>query len=70
VELLRDDQADDGVAEELEALVVAARRVRVLVEPRAVNEGAGKQGRVAKGEPEPFSELGRSTRRGRRLPRA
>jgi len=41
VERLGDDEADDGVPEELEALVVTGCLVRVLMEPRAVDEGAG-----------------------------
>jgi hypothetical protein len=43
VKHLRHDEADDGVTEELEALVVAGRLVRVLVEPRAVDERAGQE---------------------------
>ena len=69
VERLGDDEADDGVAEELEALVVADRVVRVLVLPRAVDERAGQERRVAKPEPEPLSGLGRVTRRASGLPR-
>jgi hypothetical protein len=69
VEGLRDHEADHRVAEELEALVVAGGLVGVLVEPRAVDEGAGEEGRVAEGQPEPLLELGRGPRRARRLPR-
>jgi hypothetical protein len=69
VERLGDHEADYGVAEELEALVVAGGLVRVLVLPRAVDERAGQERRVAKPEPEPLSELGRLTRRESVLPR-
>jgi hypothetical protein len=43
VERLGDHEADHGIAEELEALVVADRIVRMLVLPRAVDERAGQQ---------------------------
>jgi hypothetical protein len=69
VERLGDHQAHDGVAEELEALVVAARLVRVLVLPRAVDEGARQERGVAKLEPEPLGGIGRVTRRESVLPR-
>jgi hypothetical protein len=69
VERLGDHEADHGVAEELEALVVADRIVRMLVLPRAVDERAGQQRRVAEPEAEPLSELGRLTRRESVLPR-
>jgi hypothetical protein len=69
VEGLGDDQADHGVAEELEALVVTGGLVGMLVEPRAVDEGAGEERRVAERQPEPLGELGRGPRRARRLPR-
>jgi hypothetical protein len=69
VEDLGDHEADDGVAQELEALVVADGLAGMFVEPRAVDEGAGEERRVAEGEPEPLGELGRGTRRATRLPR-
>lgn len=69
VQRLGDDEADDGVAEELEALVVAGGLVRMLVQPRSVDEGARKQRGVVEGEPEPLGELGRRTRRDPRFPR-
>jgi hypothetical protein len=67
--VLGDDEADNGVAEELEALVVAACLVRVLMEPGSVDEGAGQQRRVAEGEPESLGKLGRGSRQAGRLPR-
>ena len=70
VEGLRDHQAHHGIAEELEALVVADRILGVLVLPRAVDERAGQERRVAEPEPEPLSELGRLTRRVSVLPRS
>jgi hypothetical protein len=69
MERLGDDEADDGVAEELEALVVADGRVRMLVEPRSVDEGAREQDRVAEREPQALGELGCGALRARRLPR-
>ena len=56
VERLGDGQVDDGVAEELEALVVAARRVAVLVEPAGVDERLLEQVQVADREAEPRRE--------------
>ena len=47
VERLGDGQADDGVPEELQALVVAPGGIRVLVEPAAVDEGLLEQVPVA-----------------------
>jgi hypothetical protein len=69
VKRLGDHEAHDGVAEELEALVLADRVVRMLVLPRAMDESAGQEGWVAEPEPEPLSELGRVTRREKVLPR-
>jgi hypothetical protein len=69
VQRLGDDEAYHGVAEELEALIVADRIVGMLVLPRAVDEGAGQERRIAEPEPEPLSELGRLTRRENVLPR-
>jgi hypothetical protein len=69
VQHLGDHEADDGVTEELEALVVADGLLGMLVQPRAVDEGTGKEPRVVEGEPEAPGELGRSSRRTRRLPR-
>jgi hypothetical protein len=69
VERLGDHQAHDGVAEELEALVVADRLVRVLVLPRPMDERARQERGVAKPEPEPLGGLGRVTRREGVLPR-
>ena len=56
MESLRDHQVHHGVAEELEALVVADLIVRVLVLPRPVDERARQERGVAKPEPEPLSE--------------
>ena len=47
VQGLGDGEADDGVAEELEPLVVPGRGVRVLVQPAAVDERLGQQVAVA-----------------------
>ena len=69
MERLGDHEIHHGVAEELEALVMAARLVGVLVEPRAVDEGAREEVRVAERQPESLGELGRGPRRDRRLPR-
>jgi hypothetical protein len=43
VELLGDGQADHGVAEELEAFVVAGRFAGMLVQPRGVRQGLGDE---------------------------
>jgi hypothetical protein len=69
MERLGDHEVHDGVAEELEALVVADRIVRVLVLPRPVDERARQERRVAELEPETLSGLGRLTRRACGLPR-
>jgi hypothetical protein len=69
MERLGDHEADDGVAEELEALVVAGGLVRMLVEPGPVDERAREQRRIVEGEPEPLGELERGSRRDVRLPR-
>jgi hypothetical protein len=69
VEGLGDHEVHHGVAEKLEALVVADRIIRVLVLPRAVDERAGQERKVAKLEPEPLSGLGRVTPRESVLPR-
>jgi len=69
MERLGDDEADDGVAEELEALVMAGGLVGMLVEPGPVDEGAREQRGVIEGEPEPLGELVRGTRRDLRFPR-
>ncbi len=65
-----DREVDDDVAEELEALVVAARRVAVLVEPAAVDECLLEKVEVADGKAEALRECGcrahRSRRRSRR----
>ena len=52
VQGLGDGEADDGVAEELEPLVVTGRGVRVLVQPAAVDERLGQQVAVVDGKPE------------------
>ena len=52
VERLGHGQAHDGVAEELEALVVARRGVGVLVQPAAVDERLPEQVAIADGKPE------------------
>ena len=56
VERLGDGQVDDGVAEELEALVVAGGGVGVLVLPAGVDERLLEQVEVADREPEPRRE--------------
>ena len=45
-------EADDGVAEELEALVVPGRGVGVLVQPAAVDQRLDEQVAIADGKPE------------------
>ena len=52
IERLRQDQLEDGVAEELEALVVA-RRGGAVLQPRGVGERAFEEGRVAERVPDP-----------------
>ena len=52
VQRLGDGEADDGVAEELETLVVTRRGVGVLVQPAAVNERLGQQVAIVDGESE------------------
>ena len=52
VEGLGDGEADDGVAQELEALVVTGRGVGMLVQPAAVDERLGQQVAVVDGKPE------------------
>jgi hypothetical protein len=69
MERVGDREVDDRVAEELEALVVADRLVRMLVLPRPVNERARQERGVAKLEPETLSGLERLTRRASGLPR-
>jgi hypothetical protein len=58
VECLRHGEVHDRVAEELEALVVAARRLGMLVEPAGVDEGLLQQVQVTNREPEAFREGG------------
>jgi hypothetical protein len=69
MERLGDHQADDGVAEELEALVVTRDLVRVLVQPRAVDQRSGEETRLLEREPESVGQLGRQPRRDPGLPR-
>jgi hypothetical protein len=69
VERLGDHQIHHGVAEELQALVVADLIVRVLVLPRPVDERAREERGVAKLEPEPLGGLGCLPRRASGLPR-
>ena len=52
-----DGQADDGVAVELEALVVASDDAGILVEVRAVDECLTDQLRVTKNDAEPLAQL-------------
>ena len=56
IEGLRDGQVDHAVAEELEALIVADRRVAMFVMPARVDEGLLQQVEVADGEPDPRRE--------------
>ena len=56
IEGLRDGQVDHAVAEELEAFVVADRRVAMLVVPARVDEGLLQQVEVADREPDPRRE--------------
>jgi hypothetical protein len=69
VEGLRHDQAYNRVSQELQALVVANRLVRVLVKPGAVDESAGQERLVAEGNPEQLGQFGRGSRRAGGLPR-
>jgi hypothetical protein len=69
VELLADRQADDGVAEELEAFVLPGRPFRVLVQPGAMDEGALEERWVAERELETLRELEGGSRRAGRVPR-
>ena len=63
VERLGDDGIDDRIAEELEALVVGASRLGVLVEVAAMDERLLEDGEVADGEAEAACQLlGRSHR--------
>jgi hypothetical protein len=52
VEILGRDQLQDGVAEILEALVVARRDSRILIGERAVGDGLEEEPRVAKVNPD------------------
>jgi hypothetical protein len=45
------------------------RLVRMLVEPRAMDEGTRQQRRVAEGDPEPLGQLGTGSRQAGGLPR-
>ena len=56
VERLGDGQVDDGVTEELEAFVVAARGIAVLVVPARVDERLLEQVEVPDREPDPRRE--------------
>src|SRR5207237_5024633 len=58
-----DGEADDGVAEELQPLVVSARGLRMLVEVAAVDERLLEQVEVANREPEALREGGRPAHR-------
>jgi hypothetical protein len=69
VERLGDHEIHHGVAEELQAFVVPAVVVGVLVLPRPVNERARQERGVAEPEPEPLSGLGCLPRRASGLPR-
>jgi len=57
VEVLGTDQLEDGVAQVLEALVVAGREVGALVGEGAVGEGLLEEGDVAEGDPDALLEL-------------
>ncbi len=56
IQLVGDGEADDRVAEEFEALVVAARDVGVLVLPARMDEGLFKEIEVADRESDPCRE--------------
>ena len=64
-------EVDDGIAEELEAFVVAGGLVGVLVQPARVGERLGQEADVADGEPELLRESlpGSHGDRGRARPR-
>jgi hypothetical protein len=55
---LREGEIDNGVAQELEALVVTGGGVRVLVQPAGVDEGLLDQVGFADGEAQPFRKSG------------
>jgi hypothetical protein len=55
---LRHRKVHDGIAKELEALVVATRRVRMLMEVAAVDEGLVEEIGVAKLETKALRERG------------
>ena len=52
-----DDQAEDRVAQKLEALVVAIDQIRVLVGVGGVHEGLVDGPRIAKDEAESLTQL-------------
>ena len=62
-ECLRDHQVDDGVTQVLEALVVGACLVGMLVQEAAVDERLLDEADVANREPEAFGEGGRRAHR-------
>ncbi len=57
VQVLRGDQLQDGVAQILEALVVARRNGRALIGERAVGDGFEQEPGVAKVDPDLLLEL-------------
>jgi hypothetical protein len=68
VKRLGDHQADEGIAEEFEALVVTRRALRVLMQPAAVDERPRQERGIRKRDPDPLGELDR-VRRGGCVPR-
>jgi hypothetical protein len=58
---LREREVDDGVAEELEALIVASGRVRMFVQPAGVDEGLLDKVGIADGEAQPVRKSGRGS---------
>jgi hypothetical protein len=69
MERLGDDETHDSVSEELQALVVAGRLVRMLVEPRPVDEGALEESGLPERETEPCGQLASGPWRDPSLPR-
>src|SRR5450756_1398911 len=69
VEGLGDNEADHRIAEELQALVVARRAIRVLVEPASVDQSALEQAGVTECNPKARGQRRGRARRGRIVPR-
>ena len=57
VQQASDDEADDGIAQELQALVVAIDGLGVLVEERAVHERLANGVRVAQMDPKSLGQI-------------